>query len=52
MSKSQGPTKFDMTLGGNSTTIKMIMEQVATTIVPTRDVNELSLTYKGKDLKE
>lgn len=28
------------------------MEQASTTIFPRRDVSELSLTYKGKDLKE
>ena len=41
-----------MKLRANSTTVQMIMEQVASTIHPKRDVNELTLTYKGKDLKE
>lgn len=30
----------------------MIMDQVASSIFPKRAVNELTLTYKGKDLKE
>ena len=51
VSKSEGPTKFEMSLKA-STTVQMIMNQAATTIYPRRDVNELSLTYKGKDLKE
>ena len=41
-----------MKLRANSTTVQMIMEQVASTIHPKRDINELTLTYKGKDLKE
>lgn len=51
VSKSEGPNKFEMNLK-SSTTLQTIMDQAATTIFPRRDVNELSLTYKGKDLKE
>lgn len=36
----------------NSTTIQTIMNHCADTIFPKRDLNELTLTYKGKDLKE
>lgn len=52
VSQTQGPTKFEMMLRANSTTVQMIMEQVASSIFPRRDVRELTLTYKGKDLKE
>ena len=41
-----------MSMRANSTTVQMIMEQVSTTIFPKRDISELTLTYKGKDLKE
>jgi len=41
-----------MTLRVNSTTVQMILDSVASTIFPRRDVNELTLTYKGKELKE
>lgn len=34
----------------SSTNIGAIMDQAATTIFPARDVNELTLTYKGKDI--
>ena len=41
-----------MPLPANSTNVSTIMEQAAGSIFPKRDVNELTLTYKGKDLKE
>ena len=50
--KTQGPIRFDMTISANSSTVQSIMNKCAETIYPKRDISELTLTYKGKDLKE
>lgn len=47
---TQGPTKFDITLG-LKTVVAEIKEQISNTIVPSRPTNELSLNYKGNFLE-
>jgi len=49
---SQGPTKFEICVPAVKTTIENLKEQVASTIFPKRKAKELSLMYKGKDLRE
>jgi hypothetical protein len=47
-----GPKRFDLTLSVDSTTIEMVMNQLAQSIFPKRPVRELQLLYKGRELKE
>lgn len=51
VSGSQGPSKFECRLPCN-TTIQQVLSQCANQLFPQRNVKELLLVYKGRDLRE